>query len=298
MVPNTSQSSIWQFLPVYLFQACWSSIHEANSFCWLKHIILKISTLAHKHLALQFPLTCTFKNEGRVLKLRLISLVWPHQLLLLAVKQPLSMQPLPSSARKTPSTVHYPEDKQDHTKWFSKQVTQIKLDVPLSATCCTDLLNKLFHSLHPFPPSLHQLRLQILQSLPPHRCRIMLPQHMTEIQKLNQSPFSPSFHKMMSDLTEKYPFFSTVLTCAVPRTGQCHFKSREAGLCSHLSQHTCARNCSHPLPSQCTTFPLCMAVSQCAACTTGAQKDSFIFHIFMPCHSNHGRQELRRNGKR
>lgn len=98
---------------------------------------------------------------------------------------------------------------------------------------------------------------------------------------------------MMSDLTEKCPFFSTV-----PQTGQCHFKSREAGLCSHLSQHTCAHNCSQPRPSQCTPFPVCMAVSQCAACTTGAQKDSFIFHIFMPCHSNHGRQELRRNGKR
>lgn len=47
--------------------------------------------------------------------------------------------------------------------------------------------------LHPssFPPRhFHQLRLHILQFLPPHRCRLMLPQHKADRQRLNQSPLS------------------------------------------------------------------------------------------------------------
>lgn len=124
----------------------------------------------------------------------------------------------------------------------------------------------------------------------------MLPQHMAGTQRLNQSLFlTVSFPKMRSDLTEKYPVFSTVLNRRVHLDRTISFYCREAELCSHLSQHTCAHDCSHNSPLHAFHFPL--PCSQRAACTT-AQKDSFIFHILMPCHGNHGRQELGRKGKR
>lgn len=83
-------------------------------------------------------------------------------------------------------------------------------------------LKKLFYSLHPFPPSLHQLRLHILQPLPPHRCRLKLPQHMAHTQRLNPSPFSPClFPQNEVRLSRKIPVFlySTEQCSAADRTG-------------------------------------------------------------------------------
>lgn len=154
-----------------------------------------------------------------------------------------------------------------------------------------DFLNKLLYSLHPFPPSLHQLRLHILQPLPPPRCRLMLPQHMAHTQRLNQSPFSSCpFPQNEVRLNRKIPIFLYIPELCSASDRPIAFEEQGQGY---------ARNCSHPLPSPCTALPrVGLPRSQRAACTTGAQKDSFLFHIFMTCHGNHGRQELRRKRKK
>lgn len=160
-------------------------------------------------------------------------------------------------------------------------------------------LNKLFYSFHPFPPNTPPTQASHPSTSATSQVQTSAPSaygRYTETKSI--SFFSVSSPKMRSGLTEKYPFFlySYELCSASDRTVSFQQQGSRAVL---LSQHTCAKNCSHPLPSPCT--PLSHAglpCSQHAACKTGAQKDSFIFHIFMPCRGNHGRQKLKRKGKR